>query len=59
MCTVRTLYSPVHVIPKPTKEQGLIVGWPTTSPPKEELDEVGDHALILGVQKDDGEVVAC
>lgn len=30
----------VHVIPKPNEEQGLVVGWPSTNPSKEELDEV-------------------
>ncbi|KAI3623988.1 HNT1 [Malassezia furfur] len=29
-----------HVIPKPNEEQGLVVGWPSTNPSKEELDEV-------------------
>ncbi|WFC95709.1 bis(5'-nucleosyl)-tetraphosphatase (asymmetrical) [Malassezia brasiliensis] len=29
-----------HVIPKPNEEQGLVVGWPSTSPSKEELDEL-------------------
>ncbi|KAI3617908.1 hypothetical protein CBS9595_003817 [Malassezia furfur] len=29
-----------HVIPKPNEEQGLGVGWPSTNPSKEELDEV-------------------
>lgn len=30
----------VHMIPKPNKEEGLIVGWPGTQPSKEELQEV-------------------
>ncbi|KAF9265194.1 HIT-like protein [Marasmius fiardii PR-910] len=29
-----------HVIPKPNDKEGLIVGWPATSPPKEELQNV-------------------
>ncbi|WFD32440.1 bis(5'-nucleosyl)-tetraphosphatase (asymmetrical) [Malassezia sp. CBS 17886] len=29
-----------HVIPKPSAEQGLIVGWPATQPSKEELETV-------------------
>ncbi|AXA50964.1 HIT family protein 1 [Malassezia restricta] len=29
-----------HVIPKPSSEQGLVVGWPSTQPPKEELQAV-------------------
>ncbi|EPQ26226.1 uncharacterized protein PFL1_06161 [Pseudozyma flocculosa PF-1] len=32
-----------HVIPKPDEKQGLGVGWPTTSPPKEELQKVFDR----------------
>lgn len=36
--------TPVHVIPKPSQEQGLIVGWPSTSPSKEELNQVGGQA---------------
>ncbi|KAJ8521682.1 hypothetical protein ONZ45_g1657 [Pleurotus djamor] len=26
-----------HVIPKPSAEEGLVIGWPATQPPKEEL----------------------
>lgn len=36
----------VHVIPKPNAEQGLGIGWPTTSPAKEELAKI--HEQIKG-----------
>lgn len=39
-CTVRVCANAVHVIPKPTEEQGLVVGWPSTKPNNEELDDV-------------------
>ncbi|KAL0260594.1 Adenosine 5'-monophosphoramidase [Diplodia seriata] len=29
-----------HMIPKPNETEGLGVGWPTTSPPKEELQKL-------------------
>lgn len=35
----------VHMIPKPNQKEGLVVGWPSSSPSKEELQEVsGLHA---------------
>lgn len=30
----------VHMIPKPSMEQGLVIGWPGTSPSKDELQAV-------------------
>lgn len=30
----------VHMIPKPNKEQGLIIGWPSSQPEQEELQQV-------------------
>lgn len=37
----------VHMIPKPNEEQGLVVGWPGTSPSKEELQAVRCSGSIL------------
>ncbi|WFD24557.1 bis(5'-nucleosyl)-tetraphosphatase (asymmetrical) [Malassezia equina] len=34
-----------HVIPKPSQEQGLVVGWPSTHPSKEELQQVYEKLL--------------
>ncbi|KAL9939745.1 hypothetical protein V8E36_001562 [Tilletia maclaganii] len=32
-----------HMIPKPDEKQGLGIEWPTTSPPKEELQKLFDE----------------
>ncbi|PKI85669.1 bis(5'-nucleosyl)-tetraphosphatase (asymmetrical) [Malassezia vespertilionis] len=34
-----------HVIPKPSQEQGLVVGWPTTKPTPEELQAVHEKLM--------------
>ena len=38
----------VHVIPKPSQEKGLGGGWPSTQPPKEELQKV--RILVSHIQ---------
>ncbi|KOS13961.1 hit-like protein [Malassezia pachydermatis] len=35
-----------HVIPKPSQDKGLVVGWPSSNPPKEELQAV--RTIISG-----------
>lgn len=40
VCITRLSYISVHVIPKPSQDKGLVVGWPSSNPPKEELQAV-------------------
>lgn len=60
MCTVRILAAiwadADHVIPKPSQEQGLIVGWPSTKPSKEQLTKVRMwlYKLTIGIWVFDG-----
>ena len=54
-CFLLTLFSSshlVHMIPKPSEESGLVIGWPTQQPDQEALQKVSiDAKYTVAMQK--------